>query len=230
MFEKLTKNSIIKNTFFSVFLILLTAISFKLISDWSFPDTAWKISKDSKAELKKEEDPVLQKFIANRDGLSQVEMLLGSAKIKGEIEMKILDENCSNILREGKIKRTRFDSEKTYTFKFSQIENSKNKTFCFSIYFDGEKIGSKHPAIFVSNTQAPDGGSFKIPFSNEEIPNKSLSIRPGYQNLKWNENFTELNQRISQYKPFFLKHYYLWAISITFIILSISLVVILIRM
>jgi len=55
-----------------------------------------------------------------------------------------------------------------------------------------------------------------------------LSMRPAYENDNWKQDISELSQRISQYKPWFLKHFYLDAIAILFIVLSVGLVTILI--
>jgi len=64
--------------------------------------------------------------------------------------------------------------------------------------------------------------------NGEEKKNQSLAMRPAYRNENIFQDFIELNQRISQYKPFFLKHYFLWFIIIGFIILSLTLIVMLV--
>jgi hypothetical protein len=64
-------------------------------------------------------------------------------------------------------------------------------------------------------------------FSQKNDPSM-LSMRPAYENDNWKQDISELSQRISQYKPWFLKHFYLDAIAILFIVLSVGLVTILI--
>lgn len=216
----------IKKLLLIVTAILLFLVFFRLANDLSFPDTDWLIGKDDKIELK-DNKKLLQKFTADRDGLSKIEVLLGSAKIKGSIKMELLDENCEKSLRKSELRTSKLDSDKTYAFKFSQVNDSKNKTFCFLISSEAEKTGSKYPSVFITNSPAPSGGMLIEP-DFMQSQEKSLSIRPSYENtLVW-QDASELNRRISQYKPFFLKHYYLWAIAISFIILSIVLIVILI--
>lgn len=228
MLIDLTKHLNAKNILLGIFFLFVLLILAKFLSDWSFPDTAWKISRDEKIEIKNDGQPVNQKFTANRDGLSKIEILFGSAKIKGSIEMRILDESCEAVLRKYELKERILDSNQTYAFNFASIHNSKNKTFCLSILSKAEKTGSKYPAVYINEIPAPHGGSLLIPFSNEEIKNKSLSMRPAYKNASFFQNVEELNQRISQYKPFFLKHYFLSIITVLFLFLSVGLVIILI--
>jgi len=52
---------------------------------------------------------------------------------------------------------------------------------------------------------------------------KSLAMRPAYLNHYFWQDIQELNQRISQYKPWFLKHYFLDFIGLGFLSLSLLL-------
>ena len=64
----------------------------------------------------------------------------------------------------------------------------------------------------------------------ETFENKTLSVRGVYVNDNLGQDLRELSQRISQYKPWFLKHYFLEAIAILFMVLSVGLIVILIAL
>lgn len=218
-----------KNILLALLFVFLFLISYRLYANWSFPDTDWQLKRDDKIYLTNESG-VLQKFTAKNDNLSKIEVLTGSSKIDGYIEMILLDEGCQEIFEKYKLKTSKMDSNQTYAFTFPRIKDSGGKTFCFSISSKAKKTGSKFPGVFVTDSPAPSGNGVLIYPDGQSFQSKSLSIRPGYRNATLSEDINELNQRISQYKPFFLKHHFLYSIAFLFIILSIGLVIILIRM
>ena len=57
---------------------------------------------------------------------------------------------------------------------------------------------------------------------------KTLVMKPAYGSDSFWKNMETLNDRISQYKPWFLKHFYLDAIVILFLATSVAIVIILI--
>lgn len=201
-----------KNIFLTIFGILLLLIFARFFSLLSFPDSSIVLEKGETIKLQPE-DSITQKFTANRDNLAKVEFLLRSPGIEFEkndkLEMQLADENCQNPLRTGEMRESFLNSGNLYEFDFSEIKDSQGKTFCAIATFEPAKQSAKAIQFFTQ-----DG--------------TQLSIRPVYANDHVWQDLGELNQRISQYKPFFLKHFYLWTISILFIILSIVLVVVLI--
>lgn len=201
-----------KNIFLTVFAVLLLAIFFQFFSLLSFPDSNIVLTKGDTVKLQPDTS-LTQKFTANRDGLAKVEFLLRTPGIVFEnndvMQMTLADENCQNPIRQGEMKESFLNSGNLYEFSFAKIENSQNKTFCVIATFKPIKASAKAIQLFTQ-----DG--------------TQLSIRQVYVNDNVWQNLSELNQRISQYKPFFLKHAFLATISILFIILSILLVLTLI--
>lgn len=224
----LKKYLTIKNIFLGLTAIILALILCGLLNAWYFPDTAWTIGKDDSILLAK--DQVLtQKFSASRDNLSEIQFLFGKSRKTegGEMTLRILDENCQNKLREVSRSEKPFDSDKTYDFSFSKISDTKDKTFCLELTFVPNSA-TKSQKIFLTANIMPENKFLAL--DGQEIVGKSLSMRPAYRNANWWQNIQELNQRISQYKPWFLKQYYLGVITILFVVLSIAAVVILITL
>ena len=202
-----------KKILFIILAIFIIGIFWRFLKLLSFPDSSVVLEKGDLVKVQEGEE-ISQKFEANRDGMSGMEILLRSPGIrfeKGEkVAAKILDENCQDVLISGFLEKSFFDSQNLYRFSFLPMENSAEKKYCFEVSPD--KKNSKSIQIFTLG----------------ENENRSLSIRPVYKNKNVFQDLSELNRRISQYKPFFLKHYYLWSISLSFIILSLSLVIILV--
>ena len=197
--------------------VIFAVVFWRFYSLLFFPDSSIVLQKGLGVKLNPQET-LAQKFTANRNGLAKIETIMHKSGIKYEngdkVETKIADKNCQEILREGELKKSFLDSENLYEFKFSPILDSEEKEFCFI-------------ATFLPKNDKAKSLQF---YRTGEEENQPYSIRPVYKNQNIFQDASELNQRISQYKPWFLKHYYLYAVSILFIILSVSLVIILILM
>lgn len=198
----------------TVFLVL---VFFNLVNKWAFPDTDWDLSGNGEKIKIEPEYPVMQKFKAERDNLSRIRILFGRSYNKdgGEINLKLASEDCENIIRKESFERSSIQSEGYYDFRFSRISDSKDKNFCLIIGFNPEKEKYKDLNIFLSNN--PVSGSQLI--IKEETKNGALAMRPAYQAEGIRGNISELNQRISQYKPWFLKNIYFCVLFLAFIIL-----------
>jgi hypothetical protein len=203
--------------------VLLSVILFQFLGDWSFPDTRWPIEKGEKVKISSDKS-VVQKFVAGRDGLARIKVLFGNSDIGkgGKLEMKIYDETCSKLLRNSTLAVTSLDSGDTKDFKFPRIPDSQGKIFCLDLRYNGAKSAS----VFLVNDPAPESKFLSV--DGQELPNQALAMRPAYQNASWQQNILELDQRISQYKPWFLKGSYLLAIVFFFLIFAIFAVILLI--
>lgn len=216
-------------------LILLTFLFISLGLIWfyffgrlSFSDTDWPIKEKSRY-LFAYNHQLLQKFTADRNNLSQIKIFFPDSEIEIEdyLQLKLMDDNCRETLRENNLSIHKIDSEEPVSFLFDKLSDSRDKVFCLSVSFISETAGKK---VDVNLTKNPAPGSISL-FSTSrqgEIKNKALMMRPVYVNNNIWQDMQELNQRISQYKPWFLKHYFLYFIAFGFILLSIATVVILI--
>lgn len=145
------------------------------------------------------------------------------------MHLKLMDENCLVTLREEKLSNKKLDSDDPFLFSFDKIEESKNKIFCISVAFISN-TGNKKAKVYLIKNPPPSSISLYSSSQQSEIENKALSMRPVYVNNNLWQDISELDQRISQYKPFFLKKYYLASIAIAFLALSPILVILLISM
>jgi len=205
---------------FSFFaLILLVLIFSRLAGGWAFPDTKWDLSGDGEKIKIDPKFPLTQKFKAERDNLSRIRILFGRSynKDAGEINLKLSGEDRENIIREKSFERSDIQSEGYYDFRFSKISDSKDKDFYLMIEFKPKNEKYKDLNIFLSNN--PISGNQLITIEGE-IKNGALAMRPAYQADSLTGNIQELNQRVSQYKPGFLKNIYLYIIFFAFILLA----------
>ncbi|MFH0969671.1 MAG: hypothetical protein V1804_04140 [Patescibacteria group bacterium] len=220
-----------KTIFLAILGIAIFLIAFRLVEEWSFPDSSWILQKSGEKIPLDKEKPLIQKFTAVRNNLSQIDIIFGNSNFKsgGIIDMKLLDENCSSAVREGFFDLSSTTSKYSYDFRFSKIPDSKDKTYCLALTFTQEGGGTKKVKVFINGNPPSQSRSLLInTATGEKFEDKSLAIRPAYQNDNLWKNIDELNQRISQYKPWFLKHYFLYAIVFSMIIISIAIIVLII--
>lgn len=185
----------------------------KFFSLMLFTDPQMPLEKGDIIKLKAKK-MLTQEFMANRDNLVNIKFLLRmeSADDANTVKIQLADETCSNIIREGSLSRPSFlNADNLVEFKFDKIPDSNGKKFCVKAIFDPQ-----------------DSQASPILFFSRDNDSTMLSMRPVYKNNTWQEDVSKLNQRISQYKPWFLKHYYLYAITLLFALLSATIVVILI--
>jgi hypothetical protein len=218
-----------KTILLPVFFIGLFLVLFKLSDIFYFPDSNWKMGRESKIELLASK-PVIQKFKADKNDLASMEMLFGRSslkKVNGKIHFEIMEENCANKIANDYLIPQDINSDDSNAFTFNKIADSENKTYCLNLTFEAGNSATKNPFIFINPNNSLDN-IFLVNADGNELKNQSLSMRPAYKNDNVWQDMTELNKRISQYKPWFLKHYYLSFVVISFILLSILLVAILV--
>ena len=211
-----------------IFAAIMFAIVFwKFFSILSFPDSGTALQKGELFQLKPE-NSLTQTFVANRNNLMKIEFLMRTPGPKdGDvIEMELADETCAKTIRQGTLKKSFLNSDNLYDFQFSRVPDSNGKIYCLKTTFQ-KKSASKYIRFFMVENQDPKFSLTDIT-NNKKYENQSLSIRLAYKNDNLSQDMGELNQRISQYKPWFLKHYFLSTIAILFTLLSAAIVVILI--
>ena len=199
-----------KTVFLGSIIFFTVLILWNLSKGWGFPDTRFPMEKGEKIKL--DETGATQTFIANRNGLSGINVLFGGSSIKegGTLSFAILDEHCEATLREEKRFVWTLNADNSTDFFFSSLPDSDGKAFCFKTNFAPEK-GSKKAAIFSIPNTLPDE-KLSLSINGELRPGESLALRPVYRNASLFANFVELNHRISQYKPWFLKEAFLGAL------------------
>ena len=207
--------------------IMLIIIFGKFFSIIAFPDSETALIKGELFQMKPETS-LTQTFVANRDNLMKIEFLMRTpGPQRGDVvKMEIADETCANVIRQGELQKSFLGSDNLYDFQFSKIPDSNGKIYCLKATLQ-KNSSSKSIRFFMMENKNPQ---FKLTdMSNvNNTENQSLSIRSAYRNDTLSQDMSEFSQRISQYKPWFLKHFYLDAILILFVVLSVGLVTILI--
>ncbi|HBO16841.1 MAG TPA: hypothetical protein DD451_02470 [Candidatus Moranbacteria bacterium] len=224
------KYAISRKTLLGIFTIGLVLIFGSLIKNFSFPDQNWNLEKGKKIGISSEKnEEVIQKFIASKDNLSRIDIFLGNSKIErgGTLQLELFNKSCEKLLRKDKIRTTRIKSENFFTFTFPKIQKTANEILCIKLsFYDWNSDKNRSAQVFVRDNILPENVFFSI--NQEIIKGKSLSMRPAYQENSWRENIWKLSERISQYKPWFLKNMIILSVLVIAIISSILLVVIII--
>ncbi len=210
----------------SIFIVGFFWICLSFFSSLAFPHSAPVFLKDGKAKLYPNK-PISQKFTATDNGLSQLNFALQNAdlSLRDKISLELKDENCEKILAKNEINFFTPSAQLYDQFKFPRIANSQGKTYCFSITFEpkNEKNGD-YPFINISEADEFKGMSYFNAETNKTFQNRSLVMKTAYANTNLSSNIQELTDRISQYKPWFLKENNLLFIVFFFIILTLCLV------
>lgn len=170
--------------------------------------------------------PVTQIITAKKNNLSQIKIAFRNMPIiEGEkISIQLNHETCNEIIFESIIDHL-VEPDSFYNFNFSPITDSKNKKYCLKIIHQSiEFRGDDRPQILASTDPSAKGLSYRNEGNGKTYTDRSLIIKPGYAPDNLREGFIELNKRISQYKPFFLKKYFLGTVAIIAIALPIVLV------
>ena len=218
-----------KNILLALLGISIVLISFRLFAIMSFPD-AHTLDRDEVQKILPGQT-FSQKFIADRDNLETIQFLLRTPGLKGgdTVTVKVADETCSDTLREGLLERPFLNTDNVYIFTFPRLSDSKGKKYCILLSFQDTKNKSKFLQFFTISQENID--LLLMDSANDQLVNgQSLSLRTVYRNDHWWQDLGELNDRISQYKPWFLKDFFIGTIGILFITLSITLIAVLISM
>jgi len=203
----------------TILAISIIAIGFYFFKNLSFSDTYWNFSVDKTKFSLFHGNKLKQKFTSNKNGLSGMEIRLPGKKYEETqtFYLDMMNEDCSKTLRKSKISFEKIDSDDPLRFSFERIEDSENRDFCFFVYSD-----FREASIYLSKEPVPQ--TFLENVGGEKILARySLLMRPVYKEKSVIKNLEMLSKRISQYKPFFLKHYFLWIIAVLFLILSVFL-------
>ncbi len=227
-----------------VFVLATLAVGLTFWRQFSFPDSDYKLEKGRRVELGGG-DRVEQVFWVSQDGLAALEILL-SGRLENEntkLEFFLKDRNCQQVLAKREIKGKRsFNSKYPYLFNFPRIKHSKNRYFCLEIEFTSEKSSKKNKIRFFVNNwfkgdnqrDEQNGVERKVkerllkPYilngSSEKNKKKhSIFLRPRYRKVGIWRNIDELNKRMSQYKPWFLKGKFLYLLTgVMFVLLVVE--------
>jgi len=171
--------------------------------------------------------PVQQKIAAGQNNLSQINIAFENypGRLDDKIILSIGDADCRPLYSKT-IGYFSFWIDPIYTrFKFPKIADSKDKTYCLQAEFkaQGERIND-FPRISTFRSAGESYFNSNDPIGKTRN-NTSLIFKSAYAGENLTDNLNSLLNRISQYKPSFLKGamlavvLFLSFISIIFLIL-----------
>lgn len=216
-----------------IYLGLLAAILLIVFGRFSsllrFPDSTYPFRAGAKITLPNG-GSFFQKFTPRFDNLNEIQIILTAKGIRtgDKVKAELLDQDCEEKLREGFLKKSFLDYEGLYEFRFEEIPASKSQTYCLKQTFESPDNKNAGLIFYLNKEPGLNEPSLFNAATGEKIVGQSLAMRPVYGNANFWQDLKELNQRISQYKPWFLKHYFLYAVAFLAIFLSCAVIILLI--
>lgn len=194
-----------------------------LFKDLSFPDSSYNfLGKDKRVELEPGKS-VTQTFEARRDGLDGINIVinhLDTLGLRDSVKFELAEENCEDILATESISAFTPPHFIYYHFRFDRIPDSADHSYCLKVTYHATER-KKNRSYLSANEGTPfaDTGYFDDG-KNRFYEGRSLQMRPSYSHISFRDNFLELEARLSQYKPVFIKG---WVLALGFITLLLAL-------
>ena len=181
-------------------------IGITFISQLYFADSGYNfIGKKDRQKLSIDK-PLTQVFTAEENGLSLVKVNIGNLNLfPGEaIRFELRDASCMTTLASDSY--TFFQSKPLIyaRFGFDTIEDSKDKTYCAYIVYTSpyDRKSNDTPHI---NTNTFIGRSYTEVSKDKVRLDETLQMRPAYSSGNVFSDVWRLTERMSQYKPDFIK-------------------------
>jgi len=215
-------------------LILLFSLFFAVIF-WnffnilSFADSGFNFEGKSKQEKIYPNLSIIQKIKTTDNNFSQVNISVSkfSPKLGDKITLEVKDESCEKVLAKSKIGKLTWSSPNYEKFKFSPIFDSRDKTYCLQFTYI-PKQNEQNKKIYLSSYISEESSYINTGKSIEEQKNRTLELKPAYENGSASKNFSKLIDRMSQYKPDYFKRCSLEILFISSFAIIISLFIIMV--
>jgi hypothetical protein len=180
--------------------------------------------------------PISQVFTAQNNRLNQVDLAIRNFNTwnrSNKISFALKDSDCNETIATDSVDIFSPDYTIYTPFVFSEIQDSQGKTYCTQVTLLTDKKDQPEELLPIIVYTKVKGPSFTNSGEQEDgadkiYKGKTLVMKPSYGNGSVWKDLGTLGDRISQYKPWFLKHYYIDTIVILFILFSIAVVTILI--
>ena len=197
------------------------------LANVSFPDSRYNfLGATNKAKLDPGK-PVTQVFEASENNLDQVKIIVGNPNLwpTEKIVFELADPSCEATIARDTMTFLTPEPHIYYHFNFPAIPDSAGRMYCFkTTYFSRFDRGSNRPYLGASEGEQFTGWSYINEGNNRVYENRTLQMRPSYSAGSFLGDLDRLNDRISQYKPEFLKGAALALIFCIFTVGTITLV------
>lgn len=201
---------------FALLAISLVGISLSFTTKLSFRDSSIVLTKGEPVKILPGET-ITQTFIPQSHELSKLEFLVRNPEPKSGdlVTVTLADANCQTPLRESVLEPTYLDTDNLFVATFDPLPVSSDQPLCAILRFDQEKYESKFLRFFTEEYQSASLRELAI--NGVVQDGQSLSMRPVYHHATLVQDLSTLGQRISQYKPWFLKDIFLGIVTTLFL-------------
>lgn len=208
----------------AMFLLGVVGIFWTFLSDFGIGESGYNFLGKTKKVTLSPGMPVSQTFTARENGLHQVRVVLGNASIRrGEhIGFQLMDEACATGIASVDFSGKPGKQGAYTVFPFEAISDSMGKRYCFvATYSSDENRKGDKPYLSATDDPDPAFADRTLVDSNKgkAYESYSLFLRPAYTEGSLRADLGTLLDRLSQYKPGFLKG---WPITALFTILVIG--------
>lgn len=207
--------------------LILLGIGWRFGHELSFRDSSLVLTKGEPIKILPGET-LTQTFIPQKGALSRLEFLVRNPEPKpGDlVTITVADQTCQTTLRTSELEPGYLDSDNLFVARFDPLPTSPDEPLCIILHFDGAKPASPFLRFFTYPSQP--NSFLELKLNNVPQPALALSMRPVSIYPTLGQNLEALNDRISQYKPWFLKDSFLTIVTIVFIGSTLTLLLLLI--
>lgn len=202
---------------FALLAISLVGIGLGFTTKLSFRDSSIILTKGEPVKIFPGET-ITQTFIPQSHELSKLEFLVRNPEPKSGdlVTVTLADANCQTPLRESVLKPSYLDTDNLFVATFDPLPVSSDQMLCAILRFDQKKHESKFLRFFTEESQSTSLRELTVNGAVQD--SQSLSMRPVYNHTTLSQDLSALGQRISQYKPWFLKDAFLGIVATLFLI------------
>lgn len=213
----------------ATFLFGMIVIFWAFFAGLSFPDSHYNfLGKDKKVELK-DGKPVWEVFTANRDGMDRIKVRINNPPgFRERILLELADESCTHVIATDTVSMLS-PIGIYYRFDFPRIADSQDRKYCFRATFSSPHGTKDEPSLYANEGVGFPTDGYRNSARDKYYPGWALQIRPAYTNGTFFGDIREFTDRLSQYKPEFLKGFAFQLLAILFVVGTTVFVVLVVR-
>lgn len=174
----------------------------------SFPESSYNfLGKDKRVELEPGKS-VTQVFTASRDGLDRIKIMIGDLDTLGfrdSIHLTLTERDCETLIATDTITWLTPEPKIYSSFDFDRIDRSAGQSYCLKVSYTAPNRPKQRPFIAASEGSSFADTAYTDEAKGRTYEGRSLQMRPSYSHVSFRDNLRELEERLSQYKPVFMK-------------------------
>ncbi len=213
-----------KEILFAIFLLGIVAIFSTFLASFGLGESGYNFLGKTKKVTLSPDAPVTQTFTAHENNLSQVRFVMGNVNLQNDdrIEFRLMTDGCLNTIATSDFHGKPSEQGAYTVFAFPSLTDSLYQYYCLAVtYFSNEDRKGEKPYLSATDVPNPIFSDRTLTDTNKNkvYPGRTLFLRPAYTSGSLTGDFSRLVERLSQYKPAFLKG---WSIVALFTILVVG--------